>query len=344
MAVLPNVSSGDPHVAAHNAERTEINAHAARVDNPHATTKAQVGLGSVDNTTDAAKPVSTAQAAATTAAITAHSVSTADPHAQYSGPRGLIAATADLNTYINPGVYRVTSPNGILSANMPVAKVGFLEVISYSFGATSCSQTYWEDSGESYTRGSVSGVWKAWVRLDNLVQDSKQMYGTGSPLGVVSAAVGTKYTDTARTAGALEWFKSSGSSGNLGWICTSGDTGYINSSPLVKLDDILWSNTPTAITTRLSRSGNIASMYLQISVGSTPTSPQTLCTIPPGFCPPITQYAVFKWNGATNYQNIISPTGPLTIYSLTAGLTLRGTASWYTDDPWPTSLTMPVPP
>lgn len=35
--------------------------HAARTDNPHAVTKAQVGLGSVDNTADSAKPVSTAQ-------------------------------------------------------------------------------------------------------------------------------------------------------------------------------------------------------------------------------------------------------------------------------------------
>ena len=39
-------------------------AHIANTSNPHATTKAQVGLGSVDNTADSAKPVSTAQAAA----------------------------------------------------------------------------------------------------------------------------------------------------------------------------------------------------------------------------------------------------------------------------------------
>jgi len=39
-------------------------AHLANVSNPHAVTKAQVGLGSVDNTSDADKPVSTAQQAA----------------------------------------------------------------------------------------------------------------------------------------------------------------------------------------------------------------------------------------------------------------------------------------
>lgn len=38
----------------------QIDSHIASVANPHATTKAQVGLGSVDNTTDLLKPISTA--------------------------------------------------------------------------------------------------------------------------------------------------------------------------------------------------------------------------------------------------------------------------------------------
>lgn len=39
---------------------TALTAHASRVDNPHAVTKAQVGLANVDNTSDANKPISTA--------------------------------------------------------------------------------------------------------------------------------------------------------------------------------------------------------------------------------------------------------------------------------------------
>ena len=39
----------------------QIDAHIASSANPHSTTKAQVGLGNVDNTADTAKPVSTAQ-------------------------------------------------------------------------------------------------------------------------------------------------------------------------------------------------------------------------------------------------------------------------------------------
>ena len=47
-----------------NANDTSTAAHIANAANPHGTTKAQVGLGNVDNTADTAKPVSTAQAAA----------------------------------------------------------------------------------------------------------------------------------------------------------------------------------------------------------------------------------------------------------------------------------------
>ncbi len=44
--------------------------HIADMDNPHSVTKAQVGLGNVDNTSDMAKPVSTAQAEAINAKYT----------------------------------------------------------------------------------------------------------------------------------------------------------------------------------------------------------------------------------------------------------------------------------
>lgn len=50
--------------AAINANKTAIDAHVAKQDNPHNVTAAQVGLGNVDNTSDADKPVSTAQQAA----------------------------------------------------------------------------------------------------------------------------------------------------------------------------------------------------------------------------------------------------------------------------------------
>lgn len=56
-------AKADAAQAAAVAASTPV-AHLTDTANPHAVTKAQVGLGSVDNTSDASKPVSTAQAAA----------------------------------------------------------------------------------------------------------------------------------------------------------------------------------------------------------------------------------------------------------------------------------------
>lgn len=47
-----------------SAVLSSLNSHVADTSNPHSVTKAQVGLGNVDNTSDADKPVSTAQQAA----------------------------------------------------------------------------------------------------------------------------------------------------------------------------------------------------------------------------------------------------------------------------------------
>lgn len=76
--------------------------HVADVANPHAVTKTQVGLGSVDNTSDADKPVSTAQATAlglkaNQSSLTSHTGDTANPHSTTKAQVGLgnVDNTAD---------------------------------------------------------------------------------------------------------------------------------------------------------------------------------------------------------------------------------------------------------
>ena len=64
----PSASNPYATKATTDAEASALSAHTARTDNPHGVTKAQVGLGSCDNTADASKPVSTAQQAAIDAA------------------------------------------------------------------------------------------------------------------------------------------------------------------------------------------------------------------------------------------------------------------------------------
>lgn len=58
--VLLKNSRGE-YLIPYTEEKFDIDAHTQNVSNPHNVTKAQVGLGNVDNTTDANKPVSTAQ-------------------------------------------------------------------------------------------------------------------------------------------------------------------------------------------------------------------------------------------------------------------------------------------
>lgn len=55
-----NISTLSGTVAA-KADTSALTAHTGNTSNPHSTTAAQVGLGNVDNTSDVAKPVSTAQ-------------------------------------------------------------------------------------------------------------------------------------------------------------------------------------------------------------------------------------------------------------------------------------------
>jgi hypothetical protein len=55
--------------------------------------------------------------------------------------------------------------------------------------------------------------------------EARSLTGTGFPEGVVTAPVGSMYTDTAATNGAIRWIKATGS-GNTGWRVDFGDTGW----------------------------------------------------------------------------------------------------------------------
>lgn len=96
-----------------NEGGSALSAHVSNQSNPHNVTKAQVGLGNVDNTSDANKPVSTAQASAIADAkkagtdaqsnLTAHTSNTSNPHSVTKAQVGLgnVDNTSDLNKPIS---------------------------------------------------------------------------------------------------------------------------------------------------------------------------------------------------------------------------------------------------
>ena len=107
-----NITSGvlaDARIASTIARDSELSAHTSRTDNPHVVTKAQVGLGNVDNTSDANKPVSTAtQTALNLKANLASPIFTGNPTAPTQAyelgaadSSGKIATTSYVNNRIS---------------------------------------------------------------------------------------------------------------------------------------------------------------------------------------------------------------------------------------------------
>ena len=56
--------------------------------------------------------------------------------------------------------------------------------------------------------------------------------GTGFPEGKIAAPVGSAYTDTAATNGAIRWIKATGA-GATGWVVEYGDTGWRDITSIV---------------------------------------------------------------------------------------------------------------
>jgi hypothetical protein len=102
------------------ALETKVNNHIANKSNPHTVTKAQVDLGNVNNTSDANKPVSTAQAAAI-----------AD--AKAAGTK----AQTDLNTHAN----RKDNPH-----NVTRAQLGLATTDQVVFAKTTAASGFWKES------------------------------------------------------------------------------------------------------------------------------------------------------------------------------------------------------
>jgi len=114
-----------PFINAWNAASTWITtyganvlAHLTRTDNPHQVTKAQVGLGDADNTSDANKPVSTAQQTALNLKL-----NTADYNKHFKG------------IYLTFAALVAANPTGEAGDYAQVNVVGAADVLNYNWDA-----------------------------------------------------------------------------------------------------------------------------------------------------------------------------------------------------------------
>tara|TARA_R110000751_G_scaffold73542_5_gene148737 strand:+ start:532 stop:1956 length:1425 start_codon:yes stop_codon:yes gene_type:complete len=132
-----------------SAERTTIGTvapHIADTANPHAVTKSQVGLGNVDNTADAAKPISTATQTGLDGKQDILTVSDTAPVSPDAGDLWLDSTQTKLYTYYNDG-----SSSQWVSVN--------------SGSSTAGSKTGWMDYNDA--TGSFSIAADTWTDMPN---------------------------------------------------------------------------------------------------------------------------------------------------------------------------------
>ena len=156
--------------------------------------------------------------------------------------------------------------------------------------------------------------------------------GTGSPEGKVTAPVGSVYTDTAATNGAIRWVKTSGT-GNTGWRVEYGDTGLRDISNLLL-------NSSGSIS--IQRIGQV--VYLNAK-GITPASTLNsgapfLDVLPVGFRPLerrdfSTMSLIRDGVSRSMYQ---FPTGAMGVWVPSTSDKYFFQHTWLTTNTWPTSL------
>lgn len=139
------------------ALETKVNNHIANKSNPHGVTKSQVGLGNASNTSDANKPVSTAQAAAI-----------ADAKA---------AGTA-AQTSINSHAGRKDNPHTVTRAQLGLATTD--QVV---FAKTTAPSGFWKESSDERLKSNIKPLTHTLEQIcsiptESFIMDGKEDEGT----------------------------------------------------------------------------------------------------------------------------------------------------------------------
>ena len=162
--------------------------------------------------------------------------------------------------------------------------------------------------------------------------------GTGSPEGVVTAPVGSTWRDTNATTGAVKWIKASGA-GNTGWKVEYGDTGWRNISTLI---DATWDGAKFTYVRRVGSNVHLGlSITKSTNLGALVTYP--VWTPASGFSPynglSIFDGVAFLADTSTFVQIFMRPAIEARCgVTAGAGVPVRGTFSFPTNDAWPTVL------
>ena len=163
------------------------------------------------------------------------------------------------------------------------------------------------------------------------------MSGTGSPEGVVTAPVGSRWIRAdGDTLGDFEYQKRSGT-GSTGWVVADGDTGSRDISSVLTAD----ANRTLASTILLRRTGNRVVLSGVWRETTTTPNNRAFYSLPVGFRPAQTLYQYVPYDAAntTSFRNIRVPaSGNITYGGPTSGSNFEYHVQWTTVEAWPTSL------
>lgn len=139
------------------ALETKVNDHIANKSNPHTVTKTQVGLGNVNNTSDADKPVSTAQATAIADAK---------------------AAGTTAQTSINSHAGRKDNPHTVTRAQLGLATTD--QVV---FAKTTAPSGFWKESSDERLKSNIKPLTHTLEQIcsiptESFIMDGKEDEGT----------------------------------------------------------------------------------------------------------------------------------------------------------------------
>ena len=139
------------------ALETKVNNHLANKSNPHTVTKTQVGLGNVNNTSDADKPVSTAQATAIADAK---------------------AAGTTAQTSINSHAGRKDNPHTVTRAQLGLATTD--QVV---FAKTTAPSGFWKESSDERLKSNIKPLTHTLEQIcsiptESFIMDGKEDEGT----------------------------------------------------------------------------------------------------------------------------------------------------------------------
>lgn len=164
----------------------------------------------------------------------------------------------------------------------------------------------------------------------------RELYGTGSPEGVVAAPAGTYYTNTAGTNGAWRWLKKTGT-GTTGWNVTVGDTGLRDITLLMTNGGL-----PCATGTGTLHARRVGDVVTFVTNGRMQFSATPSIAPMAGFTPMKTTLTVWPWTSwdTTTVRALvynfgwINGSGPLWN---NASLSMTH-HTFLTNDAWPTTL------